>query len=242
VEGQSRILPGYPENLSEKARESLDHLGVTTLNNSMVQAVEPESVLIQESGQDSRRIPTRNVIWAAGNRSTGISEKLSKRTRIQLLKDGRIVVNPDLTVGDHSNLFVIGDLAATSDGSGGYLPGVAPVAMQAGKHAAQSILRCIEGKPSGSFHYRDMGSMAVIGRNAAVADFKWIGLSGFFAWILWVVIHIMNLVEYGNRLVVMLQWAWNYMTRKKGARLIGRSAERYFGRVSQKSDQLEKSA
>jgi NADH dehydrogenase len=171
-------------------------------------------------------IATHNVIWAAGNRSNPLGEKLSVNGNgISLDRAGRVKVNRDLTAGKHSNLFVVGDLAAAMDSSDDYLPAVAPVAMQQGKHAARSILKSIEGQPLSPFRYRSRGSMAVIGRNSAVADFGRFALSGPVAWALWAVVHIMNLVEFGNRLVVMTQWAWDYLTRKKGARLIGRNRE-----------------
>jgi NADH dehydrogenase len=243
IEGEERVLPGYPVKLSQKAHSALSKLGVRIVTSTLVKDVGNDQVALQSGDRNERIIPSRNVIWAAGNRSNSLGQSLAKSSsEISLDRSGRVIVNDDLTVGDHSNLFVIGDLAAVRDSNGRYLPSVAPVAIQEGRFVAKSILRSIDGKPPLRFRYRDKGSMAVIGRNAAVADFGRFSLSGFFAWILWAVVHIMNLVEFGNRLVVMTQWAWDYLTRKKGARLIGRSSEIRTARNFGDSNQLKRTA
>jgi NADH dehydrogenase len=209
----------------------------------LVKDVANDYVVLQSGEKSEWTIPSRNVIWAAGNRSNSLGRSLANSSsEISLDRSGRVLVNDDLTVSQHSNLYVIGDLAAVRDSNGKYLPSVAPVAMQEGRFVAKSILRSLEGKPPNRFRYRDRGSMAVIGRNAAVADFGRFGFSGFFAWLLWAVVHIMNLVEFGNRLVVMTQWAWDYLTRKKGARLIGRSSESRASRKFRDSNQLKRTA
>jgi len=226
IEGEVRVLPGYPEKLSTDAHRALTKLGVKIFTNTLVNDVSSNLVSLRTREGKEKTIATNNVIWAAGNRSNPLGKNLSvSGSGISLDHTGRVLVNQDLSAGEHSNLFVVGDLAAVKGSSGEYLQGVAPVAMQEGKFAARSILRSIQGQSLLPFRYRDRGSMAVIGRNAAVADFGRFGLSGTVAWALWAVVHIMNLVEFGNRLVVMTQWAWDYLTRKKGARLIGRNRE-----------------
>jgi NADH dehydrogenase len=176
---------------------------------------------ITESGVklDSEFIPCRVKIWAAGNNASFVGKTLI--TPVDRV--GRVIVNDDLTISGHPEVQVIGDLANFSHQTGEPLPGVSPVAMQQGRHAARNILRMIRGERPQQFRYFDKGSMATIGRNKAVADLKFLHLSGLFAWLAWLFVHIIFLVGFRNRLLVLIQWAWAYLTFDKGARLITRN-------------------
>ncbi len=219
IEGAPRILPGYPESLSHKAAQSLERLGVTVKTQTLVTKVE-EHVVHVRAGEQEQAIPTRTVLWAAGVKATEMAEILKQRTGAQVDRTGRVIVEPDLSLANHPEIFVIGDLAHYAHQTGEPLPAVAPVAMQQGRYVARLIRRRLQGKSAPPFRYRDKGSLAVIGRNRAVAFFgKW-RLSGFFAWILWVFVHLRYLIEFDNKVLVMFQWAWYYLTRKRGARLI----------------------
>jgi NADH dehydrogenase len=161
-------------------------------------------------------IPANTVVWAAGVQSSPLGRSLG----VELDRAGRVLVNPDLTVPGHPEILVIGDMASLQDARGRPFPGVAQVAMQQGGWAAVNILRTIEGKPPRPFRYRDLGNMATIGRNSAVADIRGLRLTGFVAWLAWAVVHILNLIGFRNRLLVGLQWLWSYLTLQRGARLI----------------------
>lgn len=211
MEGADRILPTFSPDLSEKAAQSLARLGVTIHTKTRVTNITEASVSVGETV-----ISARTMLWAAGVKASELGEVLKTRAGAQLDKMGRVMVNPDLTVGKFKDLYVIGDLAHCLDSSGTMLPGVAPVAMQQGRYVA---LRTLD-KQKAPFRYRDKGSLAVIGRNSAVAQSGKFHISGFPAWLAWVFIHIYYLIEFDNKLLVMLQWAMNYFTRKRGARLI----------------------
>jgi NADH dehydrogenase len=213
LEGADRILPPFPEKLSRRAQRSLERLGVTVTTEAMVSSVEPGAV---EFGD--RRIESRTILWAAGVRASPLGEVVASRTGAETDKAGRVVVDRGLNAPGHPEIFVVGDLAAAVDEDGSALPGVAPVAMQQGDYVARRILG--QKRPDEPFRYRDKGSLAVIGRNAAVASFARVGFGGFFAWMAWVFVHVWYLIGYDNKLLVMLQWAMNYFTRKRGARLI----------------------
>jgi NADH:ubiquinone reductase (H+-translocating) len=206
LEGKDHVLPVYPPSLSAKAAKQLEHLGVEVIANAMVTRVNDREVCIGET-----TIPTRTVLWAAGVQASPLARSLGA----PLDRAGRVLVEPDLTVPGHHDAFVIGDLAAVEG-----VPGVAPAAIQEGEHAANNIIRAVEGQPLRAFHYRDKGSLATIGRAAGVADFGRLKLSGFFAWFAWLAVHIFFLIGFRNRLLVMLQWAWAYVTYQRGARLI----------------------
>jgi NADH dehydrogenase len=242
IEGGSRVLPGYSERLSRSTVKSLERLGVQILTDSMVKTVSDDKVVIHLSSGGIREIGTRNIIWAAGNNSNPLARSLSISSGVPIDRSGKLQVNPDLTAGEFSNIYAIGDLAAVTDPSGKSLPGTAPVAMQQGEYAAQSILKSVRGQSSRPFVFRDRGMMVVIGRNAAAVDFGRFGLSGPVAWFLWAVVHIMNLVEFDNRLIVMIQWAWDYFTRNKGARLVGKGHRREVSKEIGLQDPLKKSA
>jgi NADH dehydrogenase len=219
VEASERVLAAYPPDLSEKAQRSLERLGVVVRTKTMVTNVAADHVLLQFGGSEER-LPTQTVIWAAGIEASPLAKRLSESTGAKLDRAGRIVVEPDLTLPGHPEIFVAGDMANYSHQDGDPLPGVAPVAIQQGKFVARLIKARLFGRPLPKFRYRDYGNMATIGRSAAVADFGKLRVSGFLAWMLWLVVHLMNLVSFRNRLLVLVQWAWNYLTYDRSARLI----------------------
>jgi NADH dehydrogenase len=220
LEGLNRILPPYPADLSAKAEAALSALGVTVRINSLVTEIQGETVIVSQ-GEQTEHVRSRTVLWAAGMKASQMGQVLAKRTGVELDKAGRVMVQPDLSLPDHPEIFVIGDLAYFAHQADGQpLPGVAQVAMQQGKYVARLIKERLQDQTLPPFRYQDRGSMAVIGRNAAVAVIGKLHLSGYPAWLIWVFIHIAYLIEFDNRLLVMFQWAWNYFTRKRGARLI----------------------
>lgn len=210
LEGGARILPTYPEKLSLKAHRQLQKLGVDVQVNALVTQIEEHFVCV---GED--RIPAGNVYWAAGVAASPLGAKLGG----PLDRFGRVHVNPDCSLPDRPDVFVIGDLAHLEQ-DGRPLPGVCQTAMQMGKHAARMIRNDLSDKPRHSFHYRDKGNLATIGRAAAVADIRGIQLAGLPAWLIWVFVHIMYLIGFKNRIVVMIQWAWAYIGYRRGIRLI----------------------
>lgn len=219
LEGMDRILPPYEPELSAKAEASLKHLGVTVQTKTLVTDITDNIVTIRQ-GDQTEQIPTRTILWAAGVKASPMGQVLAKRTGAQIDRVGRVTVEPDMSISGYPNIFVIGDLANFSHQNGKPLPGVAPVAMQQGQYVAAQIQQQLTGNSLIPFRYFDRGSLAVIGRNAAVVDLGFVKFSGFLAWLTWVFVHIYFLVEFDNKLVVMMQWAWNYWTRKRGARLI----------------------
>ncbi|MFO1463820.1 MAG: NAD(P)/FAD-dependent oxidoreductase [bacterium] len=219
IEGTDRVLPPYPPKLSQKAAAKLRKLGVTVLTNTLLTQIGEQSVTVK-SGERSERIPTRTVLWAAGVAASPLGQKIAAHTRQRPDKVGRLSVEPDLSLPGYPNLFVIGDLALFTHQEGKALPGVAPVAMQQGRYVAQVVQDRMALRDSRPFRYRDKGSLAVIGRNAAVADLGFLKVNGFFAWLIWAFVHIRYLIEFDNKVLVLLQWAWNYFTRNRGARLI----------------------
>jgi NADH:ubiquinone reductase (H+-translocating) len=219
LEGLDRLLPPYPPELSAKAEQSLAELGVTVRTQTLVTEIEGDRVTLRYQGKEEV-LRTCNVLWAAGVKASGLGKVLSERTGVELDRMGRVVVEPDLSVKGHPDLFVIGDLAHFNHGREQPLPGVAPVAMQEGMYVAKLIRQRLQQNDLPPFQYWDVGNLAVIGRHAAVADLGFIKFSGFFAWWIWVFAHIYYLIEFDNKLIVLLQWSWNYFTQKKGARLI----------------------
>lgn len=214
VEAAPRILGAFPPELSEKAKKQLEHLGVEVRVNAPVTNVTAQGVHLGNG--EGLLIPSATVVWAAGVRATSLTRTLG----VPLDRAGRVIVEPDLSVPGHPEAFVIGDAASFTHQTGKPLPGVSPVAMQEGRFVAQAIGASIRDKPRGIFHYRDKGNLATIGRAAAVADLKHIKLSGFPAWLAWLLVHIFFLVGFKNRLTVMLEWAWSYFSYARGARLI----------------------
>ena len=219
VEGMDRVLPPYPPTLSARAEAGLSRLGVTVRTRAMVTDIDADAVTIR-CGERSERIPTRTVLWAAGVQASALGGILASATGAAVDGVGRVVVEPDLSVAAHPEVFVIGDLAHFSHQTGTPLPGVAPVAMQQGRYVATLIMRRLRGETMPPFRYRDYGSMATIGRAEAVADLGWVRFSGFLAWLAWLFIHLIHLVQFQNRLLVLIQWAWNYVTWNRYARLI----------------------
>ena len=219
VEGADRALPSYPPKLSEAARKMLVKLGVMVRTGAMVTNIQAESVTIKE-GDRTESIPTRTVLWAAGVLASPLGRILSKEAGATLDNAGRVVVNPDLTIPGHPEIFVIGDLANFSHQTGKPLPGVAQPAIQQGAYVGKLIQRRLRNKQLPPFHYFDKGNLATIGRGAAVADLNWLQISGWPAWLLWVFIHLLYIVEFQNRLLILLQWAWLYITFDRSARLI----------------------
>jgi len=204
IEGESRLLSAFPEDLSKSAQRQLTHLGVDVRTGVRATNLNEDGVQLGDEF-----IPCRVKIWAAGNNASFVGKTL--------------VVNDDLTISGHPEVQVIGDLANFSHQTGEPLPGVSPVAIQQGRHAARNILAMIKGRKPQRFHYWDKGSLATIGRNKAVADLKFVHLSGLPAWVAWLFVHIIFLVGFRNRLLVLFQWAWAYFTFDKGARLITRN-------------------
>lgn len=229
LEGTDRILPPYAPALSEKAEEALHRLGVRVRTKTLVTKIEGDTVAVRE-GEKEEEIKARTVLWAAGVKASKLGQVLAQRAGAQLDRVGRVIVEPDLSVGGYGNIFVIGDLANYSHQEGKPLPGIAPVAMQEGEYVAKLIKERLKGNSAPAFRYVDTGSLAVIGRNAAVVDLGYVKLSGFLAWLIWVFVHIYFLIEFDNKLVVMLQWGWNYFTRKGGARLI--TGDESVGRIA----------
>ncbi len=221
LEGLDRVLPPYPPELSAKAKASLERLGVTVQTGGMVTNIEDDIVTIRR-GEEIEQIPVKTILWAAGMKASGMGKVLAERTGAELDRAGRVIVSSDLSVAGHPNIFVIGDLANFPHQyeNSKPLPGVAPVAMQEGQYVARLINKRLKGGTLPPFHYVEYGSLAVIGRNSAVVDLGFVKFSGFLAWLAWIFVHIVFLIEFDNKLLVMIQWAWNYFTRKRGARLI----------------------
>jgi len=219
VEGTDRALPSYPPKLSEAARKMLVRLGVTVRTGAMVTDVQADSVTIRD-GDRTESIPTRTVLWAAGVLASPLGIILFKRADAPVDKLGRVLVNPDLSVPGHPEIFVIGDLANFSHQTGKALPGVAQPAIQQGHYVGKVIRARLQNKKLSPFHYFDKGNLATIGRGAAVADLNWLQISGLPAWLIWIFIHLLYIVQFQNRLLVLLQWAWLYITFDRSARLI----------------------
>jgi len=219
IEGEPRVLPSFPPELSAKAEKQLVELGVRTRDDARVTEIDEAGVTVTCRGV-SERIATRTVFWAAGVQASGLGKVLADRAGAPLDRAGRVLVEPDLTVPGHPEIHVIGDLATFTHQGGKPLPGVAPVAMQQGRYVAEAIVRKLQNKPIKPFHYFNKGNLATVGRNKAVADFGFLRVAGFPAWFLWVFVHLMYLVEFENRLLVFVEWVYNYLTRNRGARLI----------------------
>jgi NADH dehydrogenase len=213
VEGSPRVLSHLPEHLSDKAAEQLKKLGVEVMTNIRVQNIGQGCVQLPD-----RKIHAANIIWAAGVGATPLTKKLG----VELDKAGRIKVNPDLSVQGYPNVFAIGDMALCMQPDGKPVPGVSPGAMQEAKHVARIIENDLDGKSAKRppFKYWDKGTMATIGRSAAVAQIKKLELSGFIAWLMWLVVHLLFLVGFRNKISVLIQWTYSYLTYKRGARII----------------------
>jgi len=219
VEGTDRVLPSFPPDLSAAAARSLAGLGVQVRTHSMVTGLDRAGVTVR-TGDAVERIAAKTVLWAAGVEASELGKIVSERTGAPLDRAGRLIVEPDLTVPGHPEIFVIGDLAHFSHQTGQPLPGVAPVAMAEGRYVARAMQTRLRGETPPPFHYFDKGELATIGRNRAVAAFGRLHISGPFAWFVWLFVHLMYLVEFDNRLLVLVEWVYDYITRNRGARLI----------------------
>ncbi len=218
IEGADRLLPPYPPELSKNAEQSLIELGVQTRCGAMVTGIDETGVTIKTGAREDR-IAAKTVLWAAGVQASPLGKILAERTGAALDKAGRVTVGPDLSIPGHPEIFVAGDLAKFEQ-DGKQIPGVAPAAMQMGRYASRAILARLGNHNSKPFRYWDKGSLATIGRNRAVAAIgKW-HFSGYFAWLTWLFIHILYIVEFENRVLILFQWAYDYFTHNRGARLI----------------------
>lgn len=218
-EGMERILPPYPEECSVEAQKSLEKLSVDVQTKTLVTNIADNCVTFRQ-GDETKTINAHTILWAAGVRASFMGKVLAERTGAELDRVGRVIVEPDLSLKEHSDIFVIGDLANFPHQGEHPLPGVAPVAMKQGEYVAKLLAKRTLGITVEPFSYKDFGSMAVIGQNKAVADLNFGRFSGFVAWLIWVFAHIYYLIEFDNKLIVMIQWAWNYITLGRGARLI----------------------
>ncbi len=218
LEAGPSILPSFSEKLRDASRRMLRSLGVEIWENTMVTGVEAGAVHM-----GGERLAARTVVWAAGVTASPLGRLLE----VPVDRSGRVVVDTDLSVPGHPEIFVVGDLALFTHQTGQPLPGVAQVAMQGGKSAARNIVRRVSGEPTQPFHYRDLGNMATIGRARAIADLPWIRMSGFLAWLAWLFIHLVSLIGFRNKLLVLISWMAAYISYQRGVRLItGKDAER----------------
>lgn len=225
IEAGERILPSYDPVSSERAADSLRKLGVVVRANSRVIDVQA-GVIRLKSGEVEESLAAHTVLWSAGVQGSPLGRMLAEQTGCEVDRIGRVMVGGDCSIAGHSNVYVIGDLAHFRGPGGKPLPGVAQVAMQQGKYVAQQIVSRLRGVSLDPFVYGDKGSMATIGRNAAVAEIYGWKFSGYFAWLTWLFIHIVFLIEFQNRLLVLVQWAWNYLTWARSARLITETSQK----------------
>ncbi len=212
IEAGSRVLPAMSPQSSVSARRQLERLGVEVITDSPVMAVDDRGVM-----HGGKRLDSRTVIWAAGVAASPLGKGLG--TEVKLDRAGRVIVNQDLSVAGADGVFVIGDLASISS-DGKPVPGLSPAALQEGQHAAKNIMRSIRSEPTLPFRYRDKGTLATIGKAAAVADIRGLHLSGLVAWLMWLFVHIFFLIGFRNRFIVIVEWAWTYVRNDRGARLI----------------------
>lgn len=220
MEGGPRVLNAFPEDLSAKAEKLVSRLGVEVTKGVMVTCIDAEGVTYK-SGDESKRLRAKTVLWAGGVTTNAFGRKLAERTKSETDRSGRIKVAPDLTVPGYPDIFIVGDLALSLNEEGKPLPGVAQVAIQGGAYAAKTIRARLKGKKDTKpFHYFNKGDMAVIGRAAAVADIFGLHLAGLFAWLTWLFVHLIYIVEFQSRVLVFVQWGFEYLTFSRGARLI----------------------
>jgi NADH:ubiquinone reductase (H+-translocating) len=225
VEAQDRVLPLYPPDRSASARTQLERLGVQVLPGTMVTSIDEGCVTVRVGdGQEEEQIPSRTVLWAAGVLASAFARKVADVTGAETDRSGRLLVGPDLTVPEHPEIFVIGDAALQPWKPGRFVPGVAQGAIQPGRYVAATILRRLRGEPVKPLRFRDRGDVAVIGRLSGVTNIGWLGpfarQGGFTAWLLWLVIHVFYLIGFANRIVVVVRWAWSFLTRGRATRLI----------------------
>jgi len=220
VEFADRVLQAFPPDLSDKARQMLERLGVEVLTGWRVVDLAEDHVLVEHNGQQ-QKIPTRTIVWAAGVQASPLGQRLGEATGAEVDRAGRVRVEPDLSIAGHPEIFVIGDMANYPHQDGKPLPALAPVAIQQGQYVAKVIESRLAGRnPPGPFRYKDRGIMATIGRLMAVADVNGWHFSGALAWFAWLFIHVIQLIQHESRILVLIQWAYHYFTRNRGARLI----------------------
>jgi NADH dehydrogenase len=216
LEAGPRVLPTFPEHLSEAAQRSLRRLGVEVRTSAMVTSIARDVVVVGQPGAASEQIHAETILWAAGVKASPLGQSLG----VPLDRAGRVPVEPTLTVPGHPEIFVLGDLAVAPGPDGKPLPGLAAVAVQEGTHTAHNIRRAVGGQSLVPFRYRNLGNLATIGRSAAVADFGRVQLTGWVAWIAWLFVHLLKLIGFRNRLIVLLEWGWAYVASRSGVRLI----------------------
>ena len=225
IEGADRVLPAFPESLSRSAERSLEQLGVSVRTGCLVERIARDEIELR-CGDDRRTVPCRSVLWAAGVEASPLGKALAEASDAELDRAGRVIVEPDCSLAGREEVFVIGDLASYGHGVERPLPGLAAVAMQQGRYVARRLRRRLQGRtPPKPFRYLDKGNMATIGRKKAVAEIAGLRFSGLFAWLTWLFVHLMYLAEFQNRVLVLVQWAWNYVTRNRSARLITQANE-----------------
>jgi NADH:ubiquinone reductase (H+-translocating) len=222
VEVADRVLTGFPPSLSAKAERSLRRLGVTPVLGGTVVDVDETGVAIEHADGATRRVPSRTVVWAAGVTASGLATALAELTGAEQDRAGRVTVEPNLTLPGHPEVFAVGDMVRVRDRDGAAItfPGVAPVAIQQGRYAARVVRDRLQGRAAPPFRYRDKGNLATIGRATAVADVKGVKVSGFLAWMTWLVVHLFYLVGFQNRILVFIRWSISFATRGRGTRLI----------------------
>ena len=219
LEAADRILTTYPPELSRKAESFLTKHGVSVRCDTSVTSVQPGAV-ITKRGEINERIECHTVLWAAGVKASFLGKVLEKNAGAKLDRSGRVIVEPDFTLPGHPNIFAIGDLANYPHDTGKPLPGIAPVAIQEGRYVAALLRSRLAGKAIPSFHYEHRGSMAIVGRATGIADLGKLHLAGFWAWLAWLFVHLIQLVEFEDRVLVLIQWGWYYLRRNRAARLI----------------------
>jgi NADH dehydrogenase len=223
VEALDRVLPPYPPDRSRSAQRQLERLGVTVRTGTKVVQIDDRSVRLAV-GEDEERLPARTVLWAAGVQVSSFVRAIAEATGAQADRAGRVIVGPDLTLPGRPEIFVVGDAAVMPWRKDRPVPGVAQGGIQGGTYAGKTILRRLSGEPTPPFHYRNKGEVAIIGRLAGVTDIPWLGpfgrQGGFLAWLLWLGIHIAYLIGFANRFVVIIRWAWSFLTHGRGSRLI----------------------
>ncbi len=234
VEAADRVLTGFPPSLSAKAARSLRRLGVTPVLGGTVVDVDPTGVTVRHADGTTQRIASRTVVWAAGVTASGLASALAGLTGAEQDRAGRVTVQPDLTLPGHPEVIALGDMVRVraGDGSAITFPGVAPVAMQQGRYAAKAVRARLEGREPPPFRYLDKGNLATIGRAAAVADIRGVKVSGFLAWVTWLVVHLFYLIGFQNRLLVVIRWSLGFATRGRGTRLITSPGAEAAGRAA----------
>jgi NADH dehydrogenase len=222
VETADRLLTTFPPSLSAKAARSLERLGVTPRLGETAMAIDAQAVTIRDQKGDVEHVPARTTVWAAGVTASSLAGRLGELTGAETDRAGRVTVEPDLSLPGHPEVIALGDMVRIrrEDDEPLELPGLAPVAMQEGRYAGRLVRNRLRGRETAPFHYRDKGNLATIGRASAVADLNFVRLSGFIAWVGWLVVHLWYLIGFQNRLLVLIRWSFSFFTHGRGARLI----------------------